>query len=275
MSTENTTADIVSSVADGNRCLAGKVAIVTAAGNGIGRACAIRFARAGAQVIASDIDGGALRETVRQIVAAGCAAVAHVADVTQAVQVQQLVDAAVDRHGRLDVMFNNAGGAFPQPTHEMSLDTYRQIIALNLDSVFFGIHAALPVMLRQGSGTVLSTTSGAGLNCVLGLAAYGAAKAGVINLMKNIAVEYGPCGIRANTISPGPMDTPGLQAWLGTFENGPARYAAQIPSGRLGTADDIAYAAVFLASDAAQFVNGVVLPVDGAIHARLATPNID
>jgi 3-oxoacyl-[acyl-carrier protein] reductase len=266
--------DTTNSAADANRCLAGKVAIVTAAGNGIGRACAIRFAQAGARVIASDIAGDALRETVRLIAAAGCDAIAHVADVTQAAQVQQLVAVATERHGRLDVMFNNAGGAFPQPTHEMSLDTYRQVIALNLDSVFFGIRAALPVMLRQGGGTVLSTTSGAGLNCVPGLAAYGAAKAGVINLMKNIAVEYGPRGIRANTISPGPMDTPGLQAWLGTFENGPARYAAQIPSGRLGTADDIAYAAVFLASDAAQFVNGVVLPVDGAIHARLATPDI-
>lgn len=255
--------------------LAGRVAIVTAAGSGIGRASALHFARAGAQVIASDIDGAAVDETVRLIAAAGGAAVAQVADVTQAVQVQQLVDAALACHGRLDVMFNNAGGAFPQPTHEMSLETYRQIVALNLDSVFFGVHAALPVMLRQRAGTILSTTSGAGLNCVLGLAAYGAAKAGVINLMKNIAVEYGPHGIRANTISPGPMDTPGLRAWLGTFENGPARYAAQIPSGRLGTADDIAQAAVFLASDAAQFINGVVLPVDGAIHAQLATPDID
>lgn len=255
--------------------VAGKVVIITAAGSGIGRASALHFARGGAHVVASDIDGAALDETVRQIAAAGGNAIAQVADVTQAAQVQQLVDTAVQKHGRLDVMFNNAGGAFPQPTHEMSLDTYRHIIALNLDSVFFGTHAALPVMLRQGFGTLLSTTSGAGLNCVLGLAAYGAAKAGVINLMKNIAVEYGPRGIRANTLSPGAMDTPGLQAWLGTFENGPARYAAQIPSGRLGTPDDIALAAVFLASDAAQYINGVVLPVDGGIHARLATPDID
>lgn len=257
-----------------DRPLTGKVAIITGAGAGIGRACAQHFARAGAQVVVSDISSDAAAETVRTIVAAGGTALARTTDATCAEQVQQLIDAALQRFGRLDILFNNAGGAFPQPTHSMSLDTYRQIIALNLDSVFFGIHAALPTMLQQGSGVILSTTSGAGLNAVTGLAAYGAAKAGVINLMKNIATEYGPQGIRANAIAPGPMDTPGLNAWLGTFDDGPARYAAQIPSGRLGTAEDIARAAVFLASDAAAFINGIVLPVDGAIQARLATPQI-
>lgn len=254
--------------------LAGKVAIITGAGAGIGRACAQHFASAGAKVVAADIAGDAAAETVRGIVAAGGTALAHTTDATCAEHIRQLVETALARFGRLDIMFNNAGGAFPQPTHEMSLDTYRQIIALNLDSVFFGIHAALPIMLRQRAGVILSTTSGAGLNAVTGLAAYGAAKAGVISLMKNIATEYGAHGIRANTISPGPMDTPGLNAWLSTFEDGPARYAAQVPSGRLGTADDIARAAVFLASDSAEFINGAVLPVDGAIHARLATPQI-
>lgn len=260
---------------DTNRCLAGKVAIITAAGAGIGRASAIQFARAGARVIVADISIAAAQETAKIIGTEHGNAIARAADVTQADQVQQLVDATLDQFGRLDVLFNNAGGAFPQPTHTMSLELYRQVIALNLDSVFYGIHAALPAMLQQRAGVILSTSSGAGLNSVLGLAAYGAAKAGVINLMKNIAVEYGPQGIRANAISPGPMDTPGLRGWLETFDDGMARYAAQIPSGRLGTADDIAHAAVFLASDAAQFINGVVLPVDGAIHARLAIPNID
>jgi 3-oxoacyl-[acyl-carrier protein] reductase len=254
--------------------LAGKVAIITGAGNGIGRACAQHFARAGARVVVSDIDDNAAQETVRTILAAGGTALAQTTDATRAEQIQQLVDTTVQQFGRIDILFNNAGGALPQPTHEMSLDAYRQVIALNLDSVFFGIHAALPAMLRQRAGVILSTTSGAGLNAVAGLAAYGAAKAGVINLMKNIATEYGSYGIRANAIAPGPMDTPGLNAWLGTFEDGPARYAAQVPSGRLGTADDIARAAVFLASDAAEFINGVVLPVDGAIQARLATPQI-
>jgi NAD(P)-dependent dehydrogenase (short-subunit alcohol dehydrogenase family) len=254
--------------------LAGKTAIITGAGAGIGRACAEDFARAGARVVVSDISGDAARATVQAIVAAGGTALAQTTDATDARQVQQLVDVALREFGRIDILFNNAGGAFPQPTHEMSLDTYRQIIALNLDSVFFGIHAVLPTMLQQRSGVILSTTSGAGLNAVTGLAAYGAAKAGVISLMKNIATEFGGQGIRANAIAPGPMDTPGLNAWLSTFDDGPARYAAQVPSGRLGTAEDIARAAVFLASDAAAFINGIVLPVDGAIQARLATPQI-
>lgn len=254
--------------------LGGRIAIITGAGSGIGRASAEHFARAGAKVVVADIAADAAEETARTISAAGGIALAQTVDSTRAEQIQQLVDTTLAQFGRLDIMFNNAGGAFPQPTHEMSLDTYHRIIALNLDSVFFGIHAALPIMLRQKSGVILSTTSGAGLNAVTGLAAYGAAKAGVINLMKNIATEYGALGIRANAIAPGPMDTAGLNAWLSTFEDGPARYAAQVPSGRLGTADDIARAAVFLASDAAEFINGVVLPVDGAIHARLATPQI-
>jgi 3-oxoacyl-[acyl-carrier protein] reductase len=129
-------------------------------------------------------------------------------------------------------------------------------------------------MMQQRHGVILSTTSGAGLNAVLHLAAYGAAKAGVINLTKSIAVEYGPLGIRANVIAPGPMDTPALRAWLDTLPGGAEAYARQVPSGRLGSAEDIAHAAAFLAGDEAFFINGVVLPVDGAIHAQLATPRI-
>jgi 3-oxoacyl-[acyl-carrier protein] reductase len=258
-----------------NRRLDQKIAIITGAGSGIGRASALQFAQDGAQVIACDIDAEKLNHTVAMIAAANGKASAQQVDVTDADQVQRLIDDTVKQFGRLDILFNNAGGALPQPTHTMSVDIYRKIIALNLDSVFFGTRAALPIMLRQRRGVILSTTSGAGLNAVSDLAAYGAAKAGVISLMKNIAVEYGPQGIRANTLSPGPMDTPGLRAWLGTFDEGPARYAAQVPAGRLGSAEDIAYAAVFLASDAAEFINGVVLPVDGGIYARLATPNID
>jgi len=249
-----------------------KVSIVTGAASGIGRACALRFGAEGAIVVVNDIDPEGSAVVAEQIRRAGGRAFAHPADVTDAAQVKQLVEQTAAAHGRLDVLFNNAGGAQPQPTHETSLEQYRDIIALNLDSVFFGVRAALPIMLEQRGGTILATTSGAGLNAVEGLAAYGAAKAGVISLMRNIAVEYGSFGIRANTLSPGPMDTPALRQWLDTLPGGEEAFAAQIPSGRLGTGEDIAAAAAFLASDEAFFINGAVLPVDGAIHARLSTP---
>lgn len=255
--------------------LANKVAIITAAGSGIGRACALRFAAEGALVVVNDLNAAQAAATVTAIEQAGGRAVAKPADVTDSDQVRALVEDTAAQFGRLDILFNNAGGAFPKATHETSIDEYKKIIALNLDSTFFGIHAALPIMMRQRAGTILSTTSGAGLNVVLQLAAYGAAKAGVINLTRNIAVEYGPYGIRANVISPGPMDTPGLRAWLDTTPGGAAHYAKQIPSGRLGTAEDIAAVAAFLAADESFFVNGAVVPVDGAIHAQLATPKID
>ncbi len=252
-----------------------KVAIVTGAAGGIGRACALRFAAAGARVVVNDINAGGAATTVERIVASGGRAIAHGADVTQAQAVQEMVNAALAHFGRLDIMFSNAGGARPTPLHDIDPEEYRRQMALNLDSVYYGVHAALPVMLAQRSGVFLSTSSGAGLAAVPGLAIYGAAKAGIINLMRSVAVEYGAQGIRANTISPGPIDTPQLRAWLDTTPVGAAGYAAQVPLGRLGAPEDIAAAAVFLASDEAAFISGVVLPVDSAIHALLASPASD
>ena len=249
-----------------------KITIITGSGRGIGRACALRYGAEGAVVFVNDINAGNVEKVVAEIKAAGGRAVAHACDVTDPAAVQAMVDRAVKEFGRLDVLYANAGGSMPKNTHLTSVAEYRQIIALNQDAVFYGIHAALPVFMKQKSGLFLTTASGAGQAGVADLAAYGAAKAAVINLMRVIAVEYGGMGIRANSISPGPMGTTNMRGWLATLEGGAEAFEAQVPSGRLGTEEDIAVAAAFLATDEAFFINGVCLPVDGAVSALLASP---
>ena len=255
--------------------LAGRISIITGAGSGIGAASARLFAAQGARVVVNDIDPGAAAATVEAITKSGGEAVARVADVTDPDAMDALVARTVRDLGRLDVFFANAGGAIPEPTEKVSLAEYRRLVALNLDSVFYGTQSALRVMMAQRGGVILMTTSGAGLRAVRHLAVYGMAKAGVISLARSIAADYGRYGIRANAISPGPMATPGFLGWLATVRDGLRRFEAQVPVGRLGTPEDIANAAVFLASDEASFVNGVTLPVDGGVHAVFASPAVD
>lgn len=253
--------------------LQGKSVLITGAASGIGLASVEAFAAEGARVLAVDINAPLLEEVVARL---GSEHVrAQVADVTDAAQVQAAVTRAAEVFGRLDVVFANAGGAIPTPTDLQDIEDYRRIMALNHDGVYFAIRAALPVMLAQGKGCFIVTSSGAGLNAAPGLTVYGAAKAGVINMARSIATEYGARGIRANVIAPGPMLTPPVREWLSGIPQGYERFCRQVPSGRMGTAEDIADAALFLASDRADFVNGVVLPVDGALHARLSSPSLD
>ena len=250
----------------------GRSVIITAAGSGIGKASALEFARAGAQVVVNDIDESLAQVTVDEISAFGGTATAMVADVTKQDDVQALVAYAVKHYGGLDIMFNNAGGAMPAPFHQTPMATHEQIIALNFNSVLYGSLAALDIMLKQGHGVILATSSGAGLGAVNGLATYGAAKAAINSLMGSLAAEYGRMGIRACSISAGAMDTPGLRAWAETLEGGLAGFNAKQPSGRVGTPEEIAEVAVFLSSHHARFINGATVPVDGAVHALLAAP---
>lgn len=254
--------------------LKGKTAIITGAAGGIGRASALRFAQDGAFVYVNDIQTKGAEETVALVKKAGGEAVLALADVTNAAEVKAMVERAAFERGRLDVIYNNAGGGLDTPTHETSIEKFHQLMALNFNAVFYGVHAALPIMMKQKSGVILSTASGAGMNAVPGVAVYGAAKAAIISLMKNVAAEYGAYGIRANSISPGPMDTPSLQAYLAHVPNGHAGFAKQVPFGRLGTGEDIAAAAAFLASDDAAFITGAVVPVDGGVSAVLASPKL-
>ena len=255
----------------GNR-LGGKIAVITGSGRGIGRASAIRFASEGAAIIVSDIDVNNAQETTRLILDAGGRALCHPTDVTDSSQVDALVERAVSEFGRLDIMFNNAGGALPEITHEVSDEKYREVIALNLDGVFFGTRAALRVMVPQQSGCILMTTSGAGLGAVPGLASYGMAKAAVANLAKNVADEYGKHGIRANVVSPGPIASEGFLAYLNSVEGLKDKMESGVPVRRLGLPEEIANTALFLVSDEASYVSGVVIPVDGGIASKYPTP---
>ncbi len=252
--------------------LEGKVAIITGAGRGIGRASALLFAREGARVVVADVHEANAAAVTDEIVGSGGQAICQPTDVTDSAEVDALVRRAANGFGRLDVMFNNAGGATPQPTDEVDDEKLRQVLALNLDGVFHGTRAALRVMKEQRSGCILMTTSGAGLGAVPGLAVYGMAKAGVINLAKNVCDEYGAYGIRANVISPGPILSEGFSAYLDSVPGLRDRMESGVPLKRLGQPEDIANVALFLASDEASFVSGVVVPVDGGIASRYPTP---
>lgn len=254
--------------------LNGKISVITGAANGIGRASATEFASLGATVVVADIDADAAQQTVELIRSRRGTAVAVPTDVTNEGDVAALIDTAVQQFGRLDILYNNAGGSTPTSTVDVSPADFRRVVDLNLHSMYYGIHAALPIMIEQRSGTILSTTSGAGLGAVPGLAAYGAAKAGMISLTRSIATEFGQYGIRANIISPGSMDTAGFRRWLDSLPGSDEDYFSQIPSGRLGSAEDIARVAAFLVSDYSAYVNGVTVPVDGGITGMLAIPRV-
>lgn len=251
-----------------DRRLEGKVAVITGAGSGIGRATALRFALEGARVIANDIDLDAAQRTVAEIAAAGYVAHAHGGDVGDSTYVDALVAFAVEQHGRLDVMHNNAGYGRPDHAADVTDAGFDEMIRINLNAVVYGTRAALRFMMPQVGGSIINTCSNAGLGAAADRMGYGVAKAAVINLTKSTAVDYGRYGIRANAICPGPIETPAFVRFAPDL----AYYAAQIPMRRLGRADDVAALAVFLASDDSAYVSGTVIPIDGAMMARLPAP---
>lgn len=248
----------------------GKSIIVTGAGGGIGSASARLFAKLGGEVLAVDIEPASLKKTVESIEKEGGKAIPLAADITQASEVDKFIDAALAEYGKIDVLFNNAGGSFPTPMEDIDRQEFERIRALNFDAVYHASMRALPEMVKNGGGSIVTTTSSAGTGAVQGLAVYGSAKAGVNSLMRSIAIEYGQQGIRANAIAPSAASE-GMLTWLETLPGGVEAYAAKQPMGRLGRPEEIADVAAYLASDHASFINGVVIPVDGGIEAMLAT----
>jgi NAD(P)-dependent dehydrogenase (short-subunit alcohol dehydrogenase family) len=248
--------------------LDGKVALITGAGSGIGRATSKIFAREGAKLILADVteQGGA--ETLKMIKDAGGDAIFVRTDIAQADQVEALVRKAVANYGRLDCAFNNAGiegeGGL---THECSQENWNRIIAINLTGVWLCMKTEITQMLKQGGGAIVNTSSGAGLAGVRGMPAYVAAKHGVAGLTKAAAIEYGRNGIRVNAVCPGPIRTPMMQRLLGGNEERQERMARSGPLRRMGEPEEIGEATAWLCSDRASYVTGLPMPVDGGFMA--------
>ncbi len=249
--------------------LDGKVALITGAGSGIGRASALVFAREGAKVALADIvvEGG--EETVRMVKEAGGEAFFIKADVSNAAEVEAMVNTVVDTYGRIDCAYNNAGieGQLAS-TDEYAEDMFDKVIGINLTGVWLCMKYELPHMLKQGSGAIVNTASGAGLIGVAGMSAYVASKHGVVGLTKTAALEYAKSGIRVNAVCPGLIQTPMVERITnGHPQLGEALVAAE-PIGRTGRPEEIAESVVWMCSDAASFVTGHAMSVDGGFVAQ-------
>lgn len=244
-----------------------RVAYVTGAGHGIGRAVALRIAAENGAVAVSDLDADAARQVAAEIAALGGTALATSCDVTDRASVDASFAAALDRFGRLNVLVNTAGGDWHEPGFEdISDDLWEEKLDVNLTGVFRCIRAALPSLVAAGPGSSVVTIGSINGKMAISGYPYSAAKAGLDILTRNLARRYGPQGVRFNLVSPGTIRT---RAWNGRDDD-LARLAQTFPLGRVGEPDDIASAVAFLASDEAAWITGIDLPVDGGILAGSA-----
>jgi NAD(P)-dependent dehydrogenase (short-subunit alcohol dehydrogenase family) len=263
--------------------LQGKVALITGAGSvadgwGNGKATAVLFAREGAKILAADINQDAAEETRRLVENEGGTCVAVATDVTDAKAVRQMVETCLSAYDRIDILHNNVGGSVPGGPVEMAEADWDANIDLNLKSVFLTCKSVLPVMEAQGKGAIVNVASIAGMTYYgSDLIAYRAAKAGLVQFTRGFAMQYIRRGIRANTVIPGLMNTPLVahrvagQYHGGNLDKAVERRNAMCPMGHMGDAWDVAYAALFLASDEAKYVTATEMLVDGGFTARSAT----
>jgi len=260
--------------------LQNKVTIVTGAGCigagwGNGRAVAVRFAEEGAKIYGVDREVASMQETVDRVCAVGGEITAVECDVTRGEAVARMVDGCLRKYGRVDILVNNVGGSAPGGPVALEEDMWDAQIALNLKSVYLTCKHVLPVMEAQGSGTIVNMSSTSGIRWTgAAQVAYAASKAGVIQLSRVVAVEYAAKGIRVNTVVPGQLHTPMVEARLagqragGDVERLLTQRAARIPLGFMGDGRDTANAALYLASDDARFVTGTEIIVDGGMTLR-------
>jgi meso-butanediol dehydrogenase/(S,S)-butanediol dehydrogenase/diacetyl reductase len=254
-----------------------KVIVITGGGSGIGEATAKAYAREGAKVVIAELNPEGGERVVSEIRDAGGTADFVQTDIAQFDQIESVISRAVEQHGRLDVLHNNAIGSFGAGNRigDLSVDDWRNSVDLGLNAYWYASKLAIGHMLTQGGGAILCTSSVSGIAGDYGLASYNAVKAGLLGLVRNIGVEYARKGIRANAICPGPIGTRNMEEGLG--KNLPDIYnaiAEAIPMGRMGKPEEVANVALFLASDEASFVTGQYYVVDGGLNAFSGMPPI-
>lgn len=250
--------------------LEGKTALVTGGGSGIGRAASLAYSREGARVVVVDVNVEGGEETVQRIKESGGEAILVHADVSSNAGTQAMVAETVERFGRLDCAFNNAGisgGRDRNLTADYTQDDWDRVIGVNLTGVWLSMKAEIPQMLAQGGGAIVNTASIMGLIATPGSVAYMAAKHGVVGLTKAAALEYAKDNLRVNAVCPGYIDTPLLQP-LFANEDREEQVVSRHPVGRLGQPEEIAEAVIWLSSDAASFVTGHSMAVDGGYVAQ-------
>ncbi len=249
--------------------LDGKVALITGAGSGIGRATSLIFARERARLVLSDIVAEGGEETLRMVEQLGAEAIFVRTDVSKLAEVEALVTKVISTWGRIDCAFNNAGidGRMAKLA-DCTEETWNRTIAVNLSGVFFCMKAEIPHMLRQGGGAIVNTASVAGLTGSPGLPAYVASKHGVVGLTRAAAIEYGREKIRVNCVCPGPIRTPMMSRLLTGRPEMEQRFASAEPLKRLGEPAEIGEAVAWLCSDAASYVTGLAMQVDGGYMAK-------
>jgi NAD(P)-dependent dehydrogenase (short-subunit alcohol dehydrogenase family) len=251
--------------------LEGKVCVITGAGSGMGRVAAQMFAAEGAKVVVAEFAADAGEETVRQVTDAGGEASFVKTDVSREDDARAMVDHAVERFGRIDVLYNNAG-IMPEADHSVTdtdVAVWDQVMAVNLRGVFLGCKYAIPRMVEQGSGSVINISSFVAiLGCSVPQDAYTASKGAVLSLTRSLAVQFGPKGVRSNAICPGPIETPLLMDWLLKDEAAKQLRLARNPTGRFGKPEEIVNAAIYLASDESRWTNGAHFVIDGGISVN-------